>query len=531
MQFQMVKTAALTPSPLNPRKHFDQARLEELAASMGHEVGLIEPIVARAGRTPETFEIIAGERRWKAAQLATLDEVPVIVKVLTDKQVIDLMLIENGQREDLNPLEEGEGYKRALKIGAFKDVDALAAHVGKSRRHVYDTLKLVDDLVPEAKTLLGQGVLTASHGVLLSRLTPEQQAAAVNPDYFDLGGVFRNGDEDDVDDEVGRLSPEAINNRRKKEPGFGLRVVPVREFGAWINRNCRLDVGDRRVQEQFPQLKAVVAKAATVVHITNEYWLDGDVKREAGAARVYTSNEWKRATGGKGQAICDARVMGVVVLGPGRGDAFEVCVDKKCDVHWKEERRGHERAPKASPSATSKTSQASWQQQQRKAQEKEDALKKAWVAAVPKLLEACAANVKGLSLAALTKALVPEHQRSLFKSAAALLPDAKDAETALRTFVLMTFVRDVKENYGFNRDRFAESAKAQLGLDIGPLLKSVQASAPPKQGPTKAKVKAKATKKKPAAAAKAKKAKKAVKPKKAIAGAKKSGASKKAAAA
>src|SRR5688572_21631132 len=92
VQFQMLARTALVPSPLNPRKHFDPAKLEELAATMGNGVGVIEPLVVR--RLGRQHEIVAGERRWRAAAIAQLEELPVVVKQLTDAQVLEIMVIE-----------------------------------------------------------------------------------------------------------------------------------------------------------------------------------------------------------------------------------------------------------------------------------------------------------------------------------------------------------------------------------------------------------------------------------------------------
>ena len=114
--FQLLDHDRIEPSPLNPRKHFNQEKLVELAQSFGGGVGIIEPLVVRA--TPGgRFEMIAGERRWRAAGLAGLEQVPVIVRDLTDAQVLEIMVIENNQREDINPLEEADGFSRLLSNG------------------------------------------------------------------------------------------------------------------------------------------------------------------------------------------------------------------------------------------------------------------------------------------------------------------------------------------------------------------------------------------------------------------------------
>jgi len=128
-------TAALRPNPRNPRRAFPNAELDELVASL-RERGIIQPIVARPVQgAADVYEIIAGERRWRAAQRAGLHEVPVVIIEATDAEALQLAIIENVQRADLNPLEEGEGY-RALIEEFGNSQDEIAKIVGKSRSHV-----------------------------------------------------------------------------------------------------------------------------------------------------------------------------------------------------------------------------------------------------------------------------------------------------------------------------------------------------------------------------------------------------------
>src|SRR3990167_6681580 len=494
----MLPRAAIVASPLNPRKHFDPATLDELAATMANGVGIIEPLVVRPGKKTGTFELVAGERRWRAAAKAGPGEGPGIVKALTDQQVVEQMLIENGQRDDLNALEEGDGYKQALKIGAFTDVEAIAAHVGKSRRHVYDTLKLVDDLVPEAKALMHDGVITASHGVILSRLTPAQQREAVNPDYLETGGVFRNTDGDMDDPTVGNMSAEAINEKRKKEPGFALKVVSVRDFEAWVNRHCRLELGDRRVREAFPALQAVVEQAAAVVHVTHLDYIDQELKRPQGEARIYTSAEWKRATGGKGRAICAARVIGVVVLGPGRGDTFEVCVDRACGVHWKQARQeaartNHARGPAKvwakSGRFVLKGRLEAENKRYDEEQRREAEARQVWKAAVPAIVKACAARMPSLTPVQLADLVLYWRGGGLSRvsvnEAARLLPKKQDAATVLQALALSALIDGCGNEFSAP-STFPAIAK-RIGVSVAP---------PPQALPTSA---AAAAKKKPAA--------------------------------
>src|SRR5947209_18451644 len=136
-------TGALRPNARNPRRTFGDAELEELAASV-RERGIIQPIIVRPLRSggADEYEIIAGERRWRAAQRAELHEVPVVVVEATDAEALQLAIIENVQRADLNALEEAEGY-RALIDEFGNSQDEIARTVGKSRSHVADRKSVV----------------------------------------------------------------------------------------------------------------------------------------------------------------------------------------------------------------------------------------------------------------------------------------------------------------------------------------------------------------------------------------------------
>ncbi len=153
----------LRTNPRNPRKHFTEAELEELTASI-KERGIIQPIVVRdVGK--DKFEIIAGERRWRAAQRAGLHDVPIVVVEATDAQSLELAIIENVQRADLNALEEAAGYQ-ALMDTFHHSQDDVAQIVGKSRSHVANTLRLLK--LPETvKSYIAAGKLSAGHARML----------------------------------------------------------------------------------------------------------------------------------------------------------------------------------------------------------------------------------------------------------------------------------------------------------------------------------------------------------------------------
>ena len=158
-------TGSLRPNARNPRREFPNTELDELAASL-RERGIIQPIVVRAMRgVADGYEIVAGERRWRAAQRAGLHEVPVVVIEATDAEALQLAIIENVQRADLNPLEEAEGY-RALMDEFANSQEDIARIVGKSRSYVANTLRLLK-LSEAVKAYIHSGKLTAGHARML----------------------------------------------------------------------------------------------------------------------------------------------------------------------------------------------------------------------------------------------------------------------------------------------------------------------------------------------------------------------------
>ena len=175
---RIVALAALKPGRFNPRRSFAEAQLEELAASI-RERGLVQPLVVRPS-SGDTYEIVAGERRWRAAQLANLHDVPVVVRTLSDQEAVEIAIIENVQREDLNAIEEGEGYKLLMDGHGYTQED-LAKVIGKSRSHLANTLRLLK--LPESvQDLVRAGQLSAGHArPLVGRGDAEALAArAVN---------------------------------------------------------------------------------------------------------------------------------------------------------------------------------------------------------------------------------------------------------------------------------------------------------------------------------------------------------------
>ncbi len=179
-----VPVGHLQPGRYQPRQHMDSEQIDELAESIA-EMGIIQPLLVRrleghadAPNAPDCYEIVAGERRWRAAQKARLHEVPVIVRDLNDMQALEIGLVENLQRQDLSPLEEAEGYQRLMNEFSHNQ-EALAKVIGKSRSHVANTVRLLG-LPDRLKELIDQGEISAGHGrALLTARDPEGLAKKV----------------------------------------------------------------------------------------------------------------------------------------------------------------------------------------------------------------------------------------------------------------------------------------------------------------------------------------------------------------
>jgi ParB family chromosome partitioning protein len=170
-RIQEISLARIVPSPLQPRKDFAADALQELVDSI-RQHGIIQPLLVR--KTADDYELIAGERRWRAAQELGLAQVPAIVRVASDLEVLEISLIENLQRADLNPIEEAQGYARLASEFGLRQED-IATKVGRSRAAVANAIRLLD-LHPQIQVWLTQDLLSVGHAkVLLGLKIPEEQ--------------------------------------------------------------------------------------------------------------------------------------------------------------------------------------------------------------------------------------------------------------------------------------------------------------------------------------------------------------------
>lgn len=208
-----VPTGELRPGKFQPRRQFDEEAITDLAESV-REKGILQPILVRP--LDGYFEIIAGERRWRAAQRAQLHEVPVIIRELTDQEALEVALVENLQRQDLSPLEEAEGYRRLVEEFQHTQ-DDLAKAVGKSRSHVANMMRLLA-LPDPLKDLLDQDKITAGHArALLTAADPVSLARQVVDRHLNV-----------------RQTEKLVNDSGKSKHGAGGRPAKNSEKDADI---------------------------------------------------------------------------------------------------------------------------------------------------------------------------------------------------------------------------------------------------------------------------------------------------------
>ena len=205
---KLVPVEKIYPNPNQPRKSFQEEKLIELANSIKTK-GVVQPLIVRKKKgTKESFEIVAGERRWRAAQRAQIHELPVIVKEFTDIEVLEIAIIENVQRADLNPIEEALGYKN-LMDNFDHTQEGLSKEIGKSRSHIANLLRLLN-LPTAVQELLISGQLTAGHA---RALVTCDNPLALAKQIISLGLSVR-----DAERLAKNVGQKKVNNKTKNKP-------------------------------------------------------------------------------------------------------------------------------------------------------------------------------------------------------------------------------------------------------------------------------------------------------------------------
>lgn len=223
----------IVPNPNQPRTNFNETELEELADSI-KEHGILQPLIVR--QQGDKYEIIAGERRYQAAKIAGLTEVPAIVRDVDDQTVIELALIENLQRSDLNPIEEAKGYKQLLKTSGMTQ-EALAKAVSKSRSTITNSLRLLD-LPEEVQQMIYDGKLTAGHARAILAVPDEENRIKLAHKVVDeglsvratenLAPLYSGGDEPRKTRTAAPQSYKRATRLLRKEYNTNVRVHSVR---------------------------------------------------------------------------------------------------------------------------------------------------------------------------------------------------------------------------------------------------------------------------------------------------------------
>ena len=233
-----ISISDLERSRFQPRKYFDEKKINELAESIKKN-GLIQPIAVRKGKN-NAYEIIAGERRWMAAQKAGMHEVPVIVFDFNDNQSLEIAIIENIQREDLNSIEEAKGYDRLIKQFNY-DHEKLSEFMGKSKSHISNTLRLLT-LPDEVIKLVEEGLLTAGQvRPLVGRFKALEMAQLILKE---------------------NLSSRAVENLVKKEEG---KITPIKKIDANIL------YAEKQIEENLGLKTKIINKKNSSGKIVIEY--------------------------------------------------------------------------------------------------------------------------------------------------------------------------------------------------------------------------------------------------------------------
>jgi ParB family chromosome partitioning protein len=250
---RMIPIEFVGRNPRNPRRFFDDAELHELASSI-RQHGIVQPIVVRTiGR--DRYEIIAGERRWRAAQLAGLVEIPVIIRDVDDKTALEIAIVENVQRADLNPLEEALGYEQLIAEYGYTQND-LGEIIGKSRSHVANSLRLLK--LPEpVRDLLAAGSLSAGHArALVSTSDP----AALAKTIVAKGMSVRDAEKLAQNDIKAQSEPQGAATRREQKDSDTLALERTLSdaLGLYVSINHKANGGQIRISyKSLEQLEEI----------------------------------------------------------------------------------------------------------------------------------------------------------------------------------------------------------------------------------------------------------------------------------
>lgn len=336
-EFQVIPLSALRESKTNPRRHFNPTAFEELVKSIRTH-GVLVPLIVRGfGREGDerTYEIVCGARRYRAAKKASVKDVPVRIQPLTDLQVLEIQVIENLQREDVHPLDEGAGY-RVLIEKTGHDVATIAAKVDKSISYIYQRLKLTELIEPAKKACL-EDKITAGHAILIARLQPGDQAEALKAcfDRFDnytksvrhLGRWIEENIHLDLHAAPfpkadAMLFPAAGPcTTCPKRTGFTPDLFPdIKKKDTCTDQHCF----EKKISAFIARRKAEFhEKGKKILELSGE-WHQG--KRKDG---LVPREGWEHAA----KQRCGKATLGLIMDGRERGQVVTACADRTCKTH------------------------------------------------------------------------------------------------------------------------------------------------------------------------------------------------------
>lgn len=352
-EFKSIPVGALRESTLNTRRTFKDAGLTELADSI-RQKGVISPLIARPiGEDGAEFEIAAGHRRFRAAQLAGVDVLPVIIRNYSDDEFLEVLTVENLQREDVHPMEEAEGYLELLRRPGY-DIAAIAAKIGKDYSYVTRRIRL-NELIQPLRDAFRAEKLTLGHAQVLARLGADQQRSIADRELWDDdGGAFsvqalQRVIEDDILMDLSKASFPVVDV--KLVPAAGACVDCTKRTGAAPSLFPEIKAKDCCTDRECFHLKSRAFAYAKVKAVTKDEGR-APLKLSAhynamGEADVLANVSWKPAKKSK----CDHAQRGVIVAtGFGEdyrvGDVLDVCTHKKCATHWGPQSYHGESAPR-----------------------------------------------------------------------------------------------------------------------------------------------------------------------------------------
>jgi ParB/RepB/Spo0J family partition protein len=456
-------------STWNPRKSFDPVKLDELARSIA-EKGVIEPIVVRpVTKKAAPFEIVAGARRYRGATMAKLTTIPAIVRELDDVAALELAVIENDQRDDVNPMEAAEGYQALITAGKGYTPASIAKKLGKVESYVVRRLKL-NGLDSEFKNALREGRLSLGHAEKLLRLTPAQRKDAQSRNVIWAHSPLLDSSEKWVP-QVEDLQPlheleEFIREKSHFDPASPDARHLMPKFGQQLEL-AESQVGEAAANSGDDEWEDPDSVAATLVELTLDSMARARMGLTANAPMPLTPSKWKEIKNPKN--ACAFAVRGVITQGTARyGQILTVCTKKSCKTHWPVAKK----AKATSQPKTAAPKQESWEERQKREDQeraKAKAISTAILDAALPLLAKHTAKTK--FSAALVRTVIDHHDLDrVEKSFGVKLSDNTAAQVLLLSVVrtsptyygeITDFRRDCKD-LKFNLGAIEEQVKKQL---------------------------------------------------------------------